>query len=266
MESLRKIFGKSTTDGDGNYVLPTTSSRPGILTRLAGHPPSGLKACLARCIPGSCLLCGAKCASGVLCAACQADLPPAPAIHCPLCGEATTHGERCGACLREPPHFVAVHAPFRYEFPVDRLIHALKYGHQLPLATWFGEQLAASVAGLRLDTIVPLPLHPQRLRERGFNQSLEIAKALGKCLHLPVDRSSLVRTRETPPQAGLDRKERRRNVRGAFACNATLSERHVLLVDDVLTSGASADECARQLLTAGAASVHVAVIARTLAD
>lgn len=263
MESLRKIFGKSTATGDGNYVLPSTSSRPGILTRLTGYPPPGLKACLARCIPGNCLLCGAKCDTGVLCSACQADLPLAPAIRCPLCGEATTHGERCGACLREPPHFAAVHAPFRYEFPVDRLIHALKYGHQLPLAAWFGAQLAATVAAIDFDEIVPLPLHPERLRERGFNQSLEIARALGKCLHLPVDRSSLVRTRQTPPQAGLDRKERRRNVRGAFACNGSLSDRRLLLVDDVLTSGASADECARQLLAAGAASVHVAVVART---
>lgn len=221
---------------------------------------------LSRAVPGSCLLCGADAGNALICADCTADLPPAPTPACPQCGEATTHGERCGACLTRPPHFAATIALFRYEFPVDRVVQALKYGHQLAVAPWIAARLAERLDAGGHDLIVPLPLHPARLRERGFNQSQQIARHLGRHLGLPVDGSGLMRRRPTAPQAGLMLKERHANVRGAFECRADLSGRRALLVDDVMTTGATADECARVLRLHGAASITVAVAARALRD
>lgn len=215
-------------------------------------------------LPGSCLLCGTDSLDELLCPACATDLPTLPAALCPHCADQTTHGERCGACLREAPHFDRTIALFRYDFPVDRIIHALKYGHQLAVAGWCGRQLAKQLSADRFDLIVPLPLHPGRLRERGFNQSAEIARLLGNRLNLPVDRSHVLRTRATPPQADLPHKERQRNVRGAFECRADFTGRRLLLIDDVMTTGATVNECARVLKLHGAASVTVAVVARAL--
>lgn len=224
--------------------------------------PSLIKAVGARLLPGSCLLCGADSESGVICAACQADLPMLPPRLCPVCAEQTTHGERCGACLKDAPHFDRTIAAFRYDFPLDRVIHALKYGHQLALAPWFGQHMLARFTDPDVDRIVPLPLHRDRLRERGFNQAGEIARTLGAALGLPVDLDVLLRTRATPPQADLTDKERRRNVRGAFECRSDFSGQRLLLVDDVMTTGATANECARTLKIHGARSVAVLVAAR----
>jgi ComF family protein len=115
-----------------------------------------------------------------------------------------------------------------------------------------------------VELIIPLPLHPERLRERGFNQSMEIAREIGKVLQRPVNHAALFRTRPTASQAGLALKARHRNVKGAFECTADLTGRHVLLVDDVMTSGATANECARVLKLHGASEVSVAVAARAL--
>jgi ComF family protein len=215
-------------------------------------------------LPGSCLLCGADAGRGLICAGCRADLPPAPSPACPQCGEATTHGERCGACLKDPPAFARTVALFRYEFPVDRIIHALKYAHRLPVAAWLGDRLAAALADDPPELVVPLPLHPERLRERGFNQSAEIARALARRLARPLEIHAVERTRATPPQAGLPLKERSGNVRGAFECCSDLGGRSVLLVDDVMTSGATLRECARVLRLHGAGPITVAVAARAL--
>ena len=219
---------------------------------------------LANALPGSCLLCSADSPPSLICTACQADLPLLPSARCPLCNDQTTHGERCGACLKETPHFDRTSACFRYDFPVDRIIHALKYGHQLAVADWLAGQMLETLATPDVDLIIPLPLHSERLRERGFNQSAEIAGRLGKCLKLPVDRSTLLRTRATPPQAELPLKERHQNVRGAFECHGDFSGRRILLVDDVMTTGATLNECARVLKLHGASTVRVAVAARAL--
>lgn len=230
--------------------------------------PDGLKRLgqqiLSAVLPASCLLCGADSAGALLCTPCAGDLPNLPAALCPLCAAQTTHGERCGACLREPPHFDRTLALFHYDFPADRIIHALKYGHQLAVAGWCGQRLAERIGADEYDCIIPLPLHPERLCERGFNQSAEIAKNLGICLNFPVDRSNLLRTRATPPQAELPLKERHRNVRGAFECRADFTGKRLLLIDDVMTTGATVNECSRVLKLHGAASVTVAVVARAL--
>ena len=151
---------------------------------------------LSNALPGSCLLCGEDSASRVICADCLAELPGMPPQCCPSCAEQTSYGERCGACLHKAPHFDKVIAGFRYDFPVDRIIHSLKYGHQLSVAEWFGERLSTQLTASDHDLIIPLPLHPARLLERGFNQSMEIARALGKVLDR---RSSITTCNEREP-------------------------------------------------------------------
>jgi len=215
-------------------------------------------------LPPLCLLCGAPSGEedGALCAGCLADLPVLPRPCCPLCLVATAHGELCGDCLKHPPAFTQVHALYCYAFPLDRLIHSLKYHAQLALADSWGRQLASLVAELPLDRVLPLPLHASRIRERGYNQALEIARALAKTLSLPLDYESLYKTRSTLPQTGLSLEARHKNPRGAFACARDFSGQRLLLVDDVLTTGATSREAARILKLHGAKEVHIAVVAR----
>lgn len=218
--------------------------------------------CLESTLPHTCLLCGCD-SNSLLCCACTADIPLLPAA-CPQCAESVANGQRCGRCLGHPPHFDATFAAFVYEFPLDRLIHAYKYGSELALAPWFAKQLAAPLANRHFDHILPLPLHPSRLCERGFNQSSELAKNLGKLLKVPVDVFSCRRHRATLPQAALPKKKRAANVRGAFECTRSYAGEHLLLIDDVMTTGMTANECARTLKMHDAASVTVGVIARAL--
>lgn len=233
-----------------------------ILPQAIRQSLASLRQALLPC--SSCLLCGADSGAEILCAACASELPSLPPQHCPCCALPTTHGERCGACLVAPPHFDTCHAVFSYQFPADRLIQALKYGHQLALAPWFAQRLALQMSAEANMLILPLPLHPSRLQERGFNQSGEIARVLGNCLDLPVDRKSLRRSRATARQAELPRQARHGNVKGAFECSRDFSHQNIILVDDVLTTGATANECARVLKLHGAARVDIAVIARAL--
>jgi ComF family protein len=244
-------------DYRGRFDLMSILPQPDGLKRLGRN-------ILNATLPGSCLLCGADSRAELLCAPCAGDLPLLPDALCPICADQTTYGERCGACLRETPHFDRTLALCRYDFPADRMIHALKYGHQLAVATWSARKLADHIGSESYDFIVPLPLHALRLHERGFNQSTEIAKALGIRLNIPVNRNHVLRTRATPPQAELPHKARHKNVRGAFECQADFSGKRLLLIDDVMTTGATANECARVLKLHGAASVTVAVIARAL--
>jgi ComF family protein len=156
-------------------------------------------------------------------------------------------------------------APFAYASPLDHLVHALKYRGQLATARVLGTLLAGHVArhGLHqgIDVVVPVPLHPVRHAERGFNQSAEIARHLGRCLRLPVDESLATRQRATPPQVGLHLRQRRRNLRHAFAADPAPGRR-VALVDDVTTTGTTLQELASRLMQAGATAVDGWCVAR----
>jgi ComF family protein len=177
----------------------------------------------------------------------------------------TPDGQRCGACLKRPPAFDATRAACDYAFPVDRLIQALKYDSRLALAALLGELLAAAAQSMPApDRLVAMPLHPARIRARGFNPSREIARVVADALAIPLDADSCRRVRDTPPQVALAYAARRRNVRGAFACNARLDGEHVALIDDVMTTGTSLDELAATLKAAGACSVSCWIVARTL--
>jgi len=210
-----------------------------------------------------CLLCGGVSSFDLLCAACAAEMPRLPKPCCPRCAMPTPNGEICGRCLRKPPYFDAAQAIYHYDFPLDKLIQAFKYSHRLALGTYFGRQLAA-LEPPEADLIIPLPLHIERLRERGFNQALELARPLSKAWQLPIDAKSCSRTRNTTAQAHLPWRQRVKNMRDAFHCATDLSEKRIVLVDDVMTTGASLNECARTLKLHGAKNVTVLIVARAL--
>ncbi len=160
------------------------------------------------------------------------------------------------------PFAVAV-APLAYEFPVDAAIRLFKFHRKLHYASAFGELLCAAAADLPadIDALLPVPLHWLRHGVRGFNQAAEICRPLQQASGLPVMRN-VVRIRRTPYQSGLGARERRRNLSGAFVVRGTVRARHVLLVDDVITTGETCTQLARELLARGAQKISVLALAR----
>jgi ComF family protein len=213
--------------------------------------------------PAPCLLCGAHALESNLCDDCRKGLPWLDASHCSSCAHPLPSPGLCGRCLAEPPHFDRVVAACRYAFPLDSLIQSYKYSGRLAAGTALASLLANRVQQ-RPDLIVPIPLTAQRLRERGFNQALELARALGRQTGVRVHAQLCVKVRDTLPQTRLPWKERRKNIRGAFVVEGGVEGRHVAVVDDVLTTGATLSELARNLKRAGAATVTGYVIARTV--
>jgi ComF family protein len=213
--------------------------------------------------PQPCLLCGILSRDGLCCAACDHALPYLTANRCPVCALPTPQGEVCGSCLRDSPYFDRTVAVLHYAFPADRLIQAFKFQAQLQLAHWLAGKLASRTAELP-DCIVPMPLHPARLRERGFNQSHELARHLAKHWQRPLLPHACKRIRDTVPQSSLPWKERDRNLHKAFVCETDFTGKHVALVDDVMTTGASLNELAQAVRRAGAQRISTYVVARTL--
>lgn len=224
-------------------------------------------AALDALLPRDCLLCGAPTGKHAgprnLCAACADDLPRLPPGLCPVCAETAPGGAVCGQCLKSPPHFDATFAAFCYAFPLDKLVQALKYGHRLAIADFFSRALLAQPLPTA-DMIVPLPLSSIRLAERGFNQAIEIARPLARALGLPLLTDGVARPLDTAPQAMLPWKARRDNVRHAFECALDLAGKSLIVVDDVMTTGATLDEFAHTLKAHGAARVTNLVVARAL--
>jgi len=219
---------------------------------------------LWRMLPAQpCLLCGAFSHHGAWCEACDSSLPYLTTPHCPLCALPTLNGDICGRCLRRKPQFDRTLAVFAYAFPLDKLVQALKFGERLMLVNGLADSLAQRVE-IRPDCIIAMPLHPSRLRERGFNQSVELARCVANRLDIPLLPHACQRMRDTPPQSALKWKERSKNMRNAFACTQDLSGKHIAVVDDVMTSGASLNEVALALRSAGVREVSAWVIARTL--
>lgn len=232
---------------------------------------------LCRCcdllLPAACLLCARLLPAGStatdFCPACRAGVPqPAPSC-CPLCAVAhrslvpTRH--HCETCLRFPPPFARVHAAAPYGGTLQDAVQRFKYQGQLALDRPLGKLLATtlrSAAVARPHLVVPVPLHIDRLRRRGYNQALQLARQIGHEHGIPVAADLLRRVRATEPQQGLDAAARHSNLRGAFAVVRPLHGRRILLVDDVMTTGATARECAAELRAAGAALVEVAVLGR----
>jgi len=210
-----------------------------------------------------CLLCGAHAGREFLGIGCAASLP-ALAEHCPQCALPSPGSAVCGHCLTHPPHFDATAALWRYEFPCDKLVQALKYRGRLAVAGCFARQLAVKDFLPGAHLLLPMPLHPRRLSARGFNQALEIARGLARLNGMRIEARGALRAKNTRPQTELPYDERASNVRGAFACRLDLSGKIVAVVDDVMTTGSTLNELARVLKRAGAARVENVVVARTV--
>ncbi|PYG01456.1 ComF family protein [Thioalkalivibrio sp. ALE21] len=224
--------------------------------------------------PSACGLCGAGVGPGdALCAGCLAELERVVAP-CTRCGEPDTVAGPCPRCRDREPRLAALHAPWRYTWPLDRLILARKHADDATaarvlreLARRAADELADAQRGTDPgpDCVVPVPLHPERYRERGFNQALELAQQVARRLEVPLASRLVVRVSATESQQGLGRRERRRNVARAFALRpgAEFPEAaRVLLVDDVATTGATLDALAEALYAAGAARVEALTLAR----
>lgn len=230
----------------------------------------GVAALAERIFGGSCYLCrGAS--RGLLCGPCTADLPRLTRERCPRCALPVPGAAVCGRCLADRPDYDASVALYAYAFPADVLVQGLKFRGELAIAPWLsaalqGEIETAGAACSGVDLIVPVPLHPLRLRERGYNQSMEIARGIGARLGISVEGGVCTRVRDTPAQPGLPWKTRRDNVRGAFSCTRALDGRRVAVVDDVMTTGATLGEVAATLKQFGASRVVNWVVARALAD
>jgi ComF family protein len=221
---------------------------------------------IARLLPAQpCFLCGASSHNGLCCAACVSDLPHHAGPACTVCAAPLPADEVCGRCLRHPPAYSRTIAAFRYEFPMDSLIKALKFNEQLIVANFLADALAARISSFP-NHLLALPLHPARLRERGFNQSQLLAARIAAVLQLPLLADAASRVRDTPPQSTLPWRARSSNMRKAFALSPDLDvqDKHVAIVDDVMTTGASIDALAHLLLDAGAREVSAWVVARTV--
>lgn len=217
-----------------------------------------------RLFGGTCFLCRGAAQGGLLCAECDADLPRLADPRCPRCALASPGGALCGVCLARPPSFDATFAALEYRFPADVLVQALKFHGELALAPFLGEILVAAVPRHeRIDFIVPVPLSAQRLRERGYNQALELARPLARATGVPLAPGLCERIRDTPVQSGLALAQRLRNVAGAFRCPRLLAGASVAVLDDVMTTGATLEALAAALKEAGAARVVNWVLART---
>jgi ComF family protein len=219
------------------------------------------KAARASPWPQDCVLCLAA-ADDALCARCEAALPWIGEA-CERCALPLPGGGVCGACAVRPPLFDDARACLEYRFPLDRLVQRFKFAGDLAIGRWLAARMARHLRDAKADVIVVPPLARARLRERGFNQALELAKPFARALDIRLAPAALVRVRETQPQPGLRRAERARNLRGGFRCEARVHDLHVAIVDDVLTTGATGQELARVLKEAGALRVSVWVLART---
>ena len=225
-------------------------------------------------LPPYCVLCGGAGRRPLLdlCGSCDAELPRNTDA-CAQCAAAlppgTPAGTSCGRCLGRPPRFDDAVVPFRYAYPLDQLIRDFKYHGRLAygrvLGTVFAQHVRAHAVPLP-ECLVPVPLHPARHRERGFNQSSEIARHVARHLGIALDDALCRRARETADQTRLSARERRKNLRDAFALERPVRAAHIAVVDDVLTTGSTVAELARTLKRGGVARVSAWAIARASPD
>jgi ComF family protein len=197
-----------------------------------------------------------------LCPRCVAGIVPVPEPSCARCGAPLARGRPCHDCTLIRPCFARAVAVGAYETPLREAVQALKYRGATALAEPLGGLVASRLVGQPVDLVVPVPAHRRRVRGRGVDHARMLAEAVARTLGVPADGSTLVRTRATRPQVGLAPEARRDNVALAFAARRPVTAANIVLVDDVLTTGATASACAAVLLAAGGARVVVATVAR----
>lgn len=284
LSSLRRDLGRLFRPGHADRDPRRTDGRlhaAEVAPRQAGRYPAvraWMFAALDLVFPAMCPACDAPLGPGrrdPLCGACWSGIERLGPPLCERCGvpsdvpssrDARSAGPAiCPGCRANPPEFDRARGAGLYTGPLREALHALKFRGKRalarPLAELMQEQCAA-VLGSGGAVLVPVPLGRARLGERGFNQAELLADRLGALLDWPVRRRWLSRVRETAPQTDLSAADRRVNVGGAFAASRRVAGRHVVLIDDVLTTGATCRECARALRAAGASRVDVATVAR----
>ena len=219
--------------------------------------------------PPRCLLCGSSGRDDMdLCGHCYRALP-FNHVSCAVCAlplpQRTSQDTVCGRCQKKAPYYDQAFSLFSYQQPVIWFIQQLKFNEKLVHARLLGDLLASSGCIERIVDdvcILPVPLFKKRLRQRGFNQSIELARALSKKTGWPMELQRVQRVRETSAQTGLDAKERRKNIRGAFEVVEPLPQKHVVIVDDVVTTGSTVNELSRVLKKSGVEKVTVLGLAR----
>ena len=275
--AFRRNYGSLSIDGP-----LSETSRWRAIVRVLRSPLDALGSAL---LPASCILCGSplpRLSSVPICDACWTEIPAESGDLCQRCGDTldapSVEGivELCRACRLSPPAFARAVSFGTYDGRLREAIHALKYDRMHPAARKLGAMLAETIAQLLPDApaemlVVPVPLHRTKQQQRGFNQARALAQGAIEALRhthpewrLTLAPSTLMRLRATETQAGLTPNQRRKNVRGAFKVTepGVVRGRNVLLVDDILTTGATARAAAQSLMKAGAASVYVATLAR----
>ncbi|MCB1949978.1 ComF family protein [Nitrosomonas sp.] len=219
----------------------------------------------------NCLLCDTL-SYRDFCDACFKDITKLSTHYCMVCAKTIASGKDgyCGDCLASLPAYSETIAALTYTFPTDRLIHALKYRAQLAIAPILAQLLFNKILQKGLteypDLIIPMPLHPKRLQERGFNQALEIGRHVARQVKIELSPDGCKRIKNTPPQTELPWKMRKNNVKNVFSCDLDLSGKHLAVIDDVMTTGATLNELAQQLCKQGAKKVTNWVVARVQRD
>jgi len=209
------------------------------------------------------------------CRSCWESIQPLRGPFCPCCGRpfassyALQHSpdHLCGPCRSDPPAYTRAWSLYPYASPLQEAVRLFKYNKKVALADALGALMyRATIEPVHIDMIIPVPLHPARLRTREYNQSLLLADRISRARHIPISYNNLIRTRETAPQTDLSRAVRLKNLRRAFAVRRPqdIAGRHVLIVDDVFTTGTTVNECAKTLRKAGASEVYVCTLARTV--
>ena len=216
--------------------------------------------------PRRCVGCGK--AVGFLCPECLGKLPRLFPPLCPRCGKPQASSITCPSCWQRQIEIDGIRSPFRFDGVIREAIHQLKYRNLKAISPCLAELLADYLRSNPLpgEAVVCVPLHPRRLRERGYNQSSLLATELGRCIDLPVIEGCLIRVKQTKPQvSAIDAEERRRNVADAFVCcDERVSGKQIILIDDVCTSGATLESCATALKNKGATSVWGLTLAREI--
>lgn len=224
-------------------------------------------------VPTNCLLCETSVDSGnILCPACIESLPVnhnAACHHCAL-PLADLASPVCGHCQKNPPDWDFVVSAFTYAHPVDKLIQAMKFREKLDIAYLLGTLMHNVIKNHYLlqkrtlpELIIPVPLHSTRLRKRGFNQALELARPLSQHFAIPMDAKSCQRMVPTVPQSRLSGEERASNLKNVFYMKQPVSTKHVVIVDDVMTTGHTIEEVTKTLRTSGVEQIDVWLCGRT---
>ncbi len=227
---------------------------------------------LSNLFPSRCILCQQTVSGSFeICPDCFNTLPHNEhcCVRCALPLAEGISGELlCGRCIQKTPAFDYVYSPFRYEDDIINLVHQLKFGEKISYARTIGEMLLTKFQGDLLskqgkpECLMPVSLHDARMRQRGFNQSIEVARVLAKKIEIPIEYDAVIRQRSTSPQTGLNAQQRRKNIKGAFSLAREIKYRHVLIIDDVVTTGSTVNELARVLKKNKVERVGVLSIAR----